>query len=61
MKKKLTLNIVSIATFVVFTIGTYTGLNAQAINENFDDITLLAGNGWVMTNASTPVGSIWSN
>ena len=31
--------------------------SAQAFTENFDDVTLLAGNGWVMTNASVPVGS----
>lgn len=30
---------------------------AQAYTENFDDITTLAGNGWVTTNASVPVGS----
>lgn len=30
---------------------------AQAFTENFDDITLLAGNGWVLQNNSTPVGS----
>jgi hypothetical protein len=33
-------------------------VNAQAFSESFNDITLLAGNGWVMTNASSPVGSI---
>ena len=32
--------------------------NAQAINESFNDITLLAGQGWNMVNASTPVGLI---
>ena len=32
--------------------------NASAqITENFDDITLLAGNGWSLQNLSTPVGS----
>ncbi len=31
--------------------------SAQAITENFDDITLLAGNGWSMQNLSTPVGT----
>jgi len=31
---------------------------AQSFTENFDDITLLAGNGWVMQNNSVPVGSI---
>ena len=30
---------------------------AQSFTENFDDITSLAGNGWVMTNASVAVGS----
>ena len=30
---------------------------SQAFTENFDDITLLAGNGWVMQNNSVPVGS----
>ncbi len=31
---------------------------AQSFVENFDDITLLAGNGWFIQNNSTPVGSI---
>lgn len=36
-------------------------VKAQAFTENFDDITLLAGNGWTMTNASTPLGvTNWS-
>ena len=30
---------------------------AQSFSESFNDITLLAGNGWVMTNASVAVGS----
>lgn len=30
---------------------------AQSFTENFDDVTLLAGNGWVMQNNSAPVGS----
>lgn len=30
---------------------------AQSYSENFNDVTLLAGNGWVMTNASVAVGS----
>lgn len=30
---------------------------AQAFTENFDDITLLAGSGWAMSNNSTPVGA----
>src|ERR1051325_2621919 len=29
----------------------------QAITENFDNITLLAGNGWSLQNLSSPVGS----
>lgn len=35
------------------------GLNvfSQAFTENFDDITTLAGNGWNLVNASTPIGS----
>lgn len=32
-------------------------VSAQAFTENFDDITLLAGNGWSLQNISTPVGS----
>lgn len=32
-------------------------LSAQAFTENFDDITLLTGNGWSLQNLSTPVGS----
>jgi hypothetical protein len=31
--------------------------SAQAITENFDNITLLAGNGWSLQNISTPVGT----
>jgi hypothetical protein len=31
---------------------------AQSFTENFDDITLLAGNGWVIQNNSTPVGAL---
>jgi len=31
--------------------------SAQSFTENFDDITLLAGNGWSLQNLSTPVGS----
>jgi len=30
---------------------------AQSFTENFDDITTLQGNGWVLQNNSTPVGS----
>ncbi|MBB5208007.1 choice-of-anchor J domain-containing protein [Chiayiivirga flava] len=31
-------------------------VGAQAFNENFDDITLLPGNGWFLQNNSSPVG-----
>ncbi|MNJ84183.1 putative Ig domain protein [compost metagenome] len=31
---------------------------AQSYTESFDDISLLAGNGWLIQNNSTPVGSI---
>jgi hypothetical protein len=31
--------------------------SAQAFTENFDNITLLAGNGWSLQNLSSPVGS----
>ena len=41
---------------------TILGLNskiyAQAFTENFDDITLLTGNGWFMQNNGTPAGVI---
>src|SRR4051812_21867810 len=32
-------------------------VSAQAFTEDFNDITLLAGNGWSLQNLSTPVGS----
>ncbi|SFJ97522.1 Ig-like domain-containing protein, partial [Parapedobacter indicus] len=32
--------------------------SAQAFTENFDDITTLAGNGWLTQNNSSPVGSL---
>lgn len=36
----------------------FAGLNGQAqLTENFDDITLLTGNGWFMQNNSTTIGS----
>jgi hypothetical protein len=41
----------------LFAIGFISKSNAQAFSEGFNDITLLAGNGWVMTNASAAVGS----
>jgi len=41
----------------LFVIGSISKYNAQSFSEAFNDITLLAGNGWVMTNASVAVGS----
>jgi hypothetical protein len=41
----------------LFVFGCISKYNAQAFSETFNDITLLAGNGWVMTNASVAVGS----
>src|SRR5689334_188287 len=35
----------------------FTKTTAQSFSESFNDITTLAGNGWVMTNASVAVGS----
>jgi len=34
----------------------FTHVTAQAFTENFDNITLLAGNGWVQSNVSVAVG-----
>lgn len=34
----------------------FTDARGQAFTENFDDITLLAGNGWFLQNNSAPVG-----
>lgn len=39
-------------------LGAILKTQAQAYTENFDDITLLAGSGWVIQNNSSPVGSI---
>jgi hypothetical protein len=36
--------------------GSYFSLQAQSFSENFDDITLLPGNGWALVNASSPLG-----
>ena len=41
----------------LFALGFISKSNAQAFSEGFNDITLLAGNGWVMTNASVAVGT----
>ena len=47
----------SICTALVLTSSITTNATAQAINEGFNDITTLAGAGWVQTNNSVPVGS----
>lgn len=47
--KKTTLSLM----LFVFSIG----LNAQLLDEGFDDITTLPGNGWSEVNASTTIGS----
>lgn len=33
-------------------------ISAQSFTENFDDISTLAGSGWIMQNNSTPVGAL---
>jgi hypothetical protein len=53
MKKISTLK-TAIAVFATFA---FLGNASAQITENFDDITLLAGNGWSLQNLSTPVGS----
>jgi hypothetical protein len=52
MKKIIT----SIVAGLAFTLGLHTNVYAQPFTENFDNITLLTGNGWVMSNVSVPVG-----
>jgi hypothetical protein len=41
----------------LFALLSFSKSNAQSFTEVFNDITTLAGNGWVMTNASAAVGS----
>ncbi len=41
----------------LFAFGMISKAKAQAFSESFNDITTLAGSGWVMTNASVAVGS----
>jgi len=41
----------------VLALTPFANINAQAFTENFDNITLLAGNGWTLSNVSTPVGA----
>src|ERR1044072_946744 len=53
MKRKSTLRI----GLALFAFAGIIGTAPAQIAENFDDITLLAGNGWSLQNLSTPVGS----
>ncbi|WP_369641898.1 IPTL-CTERM sorting domain-containing protein [Acidovorax sp. A79] len=46
-----------IATMILFVVGFSSQAWAQAFTEDFDNITLLTGNGWFMQNNSTPAGS----
>ncbi len=46
-----------IAAVAACTLLPFTKAEAQSFTENFDDINLLVGNGWAMTNASAGVGS----
>lgn len=51
----------SICAALALTSSITTNATAQAINEGFDNITTLAGAGWVQTNVSLPIGSTnWS-
>ncbi|MCW3085350.1 MAG: hypothetical protein JWP12_2716 [Bacteroidetes bacterium] len=54
MKTNYTLKSLVVATFFA---GLALNVNAQAVSESFNDITTLAGSGWVMTNASVAVGT----
>lgn len=47
----------SICAALALTSSITTNATAQAINEGFDNITTLAGSGWVQINNSVPVGS----
>lgn len=46
------------ATALGLTAGLACQAQAQAFTENFDDIATLAGNGWLLQNNSSPVGSL---
>jgi len=54
MKKKTFKGLVAGLALSIFSIGS---VQAQAFSESFNDITTLAGSGWVTTNASVAVGS----
>ena len=53
-----------ISTFTAYLFGTFmlSGLSfksfAQSFSESFDDITTLAGSGWIIQNNSSPIGSL---
>ena len=49
-----------ITLFTVFflALASHLSVRAQSITENFDDISTLAGNGWSISNVSSPVGSL---
>lgn len=53
MKKIIT----SIFTGLLLSASIHTTIKTQAINEGFNDITTLAGAGWVQQNNSTTIGS----
>lgn len=42
---------------LIFVISCITFVNAQPLNEGFDDISTLSASGWVIQNNSLPVGS----
>jgi len=46
-----------IAALILFVVSFSSHAWAQAFTEDFDDITLLTGNGWFIQNNSTPAGS----
>jgi Putative Ig domain/Secretion system C-terminal sorting domain len=53
--RKATIKGAIVATVLALT--PFAKVTAQAFTENFDNITLLAGNGWTLSNVSTPVGA----
>lgn len=55
MKRTFTLK--KLGLFVALLSFGYAEMRGQAITESFNDITLLTGNGWAMTNASVAVGT----
>jgi len=58
MKRSTITGLVAGLALSIFAVGS---VRSQAYTENFDNITLLAGNGWSLQNVSTPVGATgWS-